>query len=245
MAYDLKVSHSSTKYSRMLAPGTVVLQEGCLLCSTLVSGVEQASLVATPVGTEKVIGWAITADSLPTQTAYVDIVTVPASGSLIVGLSNANLVTGSVYALDQTTNTPYTVSYTFAGTPPSGQVNVDITTGQLKFNAAQAGDTVQVTYLYYLTVTMAQQIFGQRFFNNQYLEQIYNQITIGAGEGELYTDQFDTSQNWAGGAPITLGPNGTLTIGGAGPVLDAVVVNVPNENQPMLGIRFTFTPSGA
>jgi hypothetical protein len=229
----------------MLAAGTVISQEGVLLCSVLQNGVETASLVASPTGSEKVIGFAKTADSLPTATSYVDVVTVPASGSLIVGLSNANIQLNSVYALDQTTNTAYTVDYTFAGTPSSGTVNVDITNGQLKFNVAQAGDTVQVTYIYQLTIPMAQQIFGQRFFNNQYLEAIYNQIEIGAGSGELYTDQFDTSQNYAAGSPLTLGANGTITIGGSGPVLDAVVVSVPNENQPMLGIRFSFQPNGS
>lgn len=244
MAYDLKYSHASTSLSRQLAAGTVVAQEGVLLCSVLQDGVEMASLVASPAGTEKVIGYAKTADSLPTATAAVDVVTVPASGSLIVGLSNANVQLNSVYALDQTTNTPYTISYTFAGTPASGTVNVDIVNGQLKFNAAQAGDTVQVTYIYQLTITMAQQIFGQRFFNNQYLEAIYNQIEIAAGSGELYTDQYDASQNYAAGSPLTLGANGTITIGGSGPVLDATVVSVPNENNAFLGIRFAFLPSG-
>jgi hypothetical protein len=227
------------RLSRSLATGTQVEQEGVLLCGVMESGVEKASLVATVAGAEKVIGFAYHASALPTRTSEVEIVTVPASGTLEVDLRNKNLVLNQVNAVDLDTAAPLTEDFVFAGAPGAGVVKIDAAAGKLKFHAGQAGHKVQVTYLYDLTFNQAVAKFGQRSINNQGLHEAFGQIEIGCGNGELYTDQFNGSVDYTSG-PLTLGDMGIITVGGAGPALKAVVCNIPSTEIPVLGVRFTF-----
>lgn len=240
--YDLKRSWASSRLGRQLAAGSTISQEGVLLCAVIEDGIEKAALVASPSGDEKVIGFAITADSLPDRTVAVDNIVVPASGSLIVALQQQNLVSGRVRVFDVTNNVALTVDNTFAGSPGAGVVKVDLAGGQLKFNAAQAGLPMVVTVLYDLTMIQADQFFGERFVNNRGLHAMFGQIELGAGFCELYTDQFDASADWANAATINLGPNGIVVVGGAGPSLPGVVVNVPSSAVPFLGLRIRFMP---
>lgn len=236
---DLKRTWASSRLARPIAAGIQVQQEGVLLCSVLQNGVEAVTVVPTVAGAEKVVGFAYHASALPSQTSNVEQLTVPASGTLILALNHHNLVAGDIYVYDQNALAALT-PVAFAGAPAAGQVGVDPVGGQLKFNAAQAGHSILVTYVYSLTVVQAIQQFGQRSINNLYLHETFGQIEAGMGDGELYTDQFDASQNYSSGSALTLGNNGIITIGGAGPVLNAVVCNIPSVDIPVLGVRFHF-----
>lgn len=236
---DLKRTHASGRLSRATAVGTQVQQEGVLLCGVIEGGVEKAKVVAAPAGSEKVIGFAYHASALPSQTSEVEAVQVPASGTLVVALRNHNLVVNEVRVYDVDAAVALTPDYTYAGVPAAGTVKIDAVGGNLKFAAGQAGHNVQATYLFTLTVTQAIAKFGQRSINNQLLHETFGQIEVGMGDGELYTDQFDASVDYTSG-PLKLGANGIITVGGAGPALNAVVVNIPSVDIPVLGIRFVF-----
>ncbi len=233
---DLKRSHSDMRLSRALAAGTVVEQEGVLLCAVLEDGVEKATIVATVAGTEKVIGFSMTGDSQPSQTSNVESVKVPASGSYVAQLSKTNLIAGKArFVANGTALTIITI-----GAPAAGEVLVNLSTGALTFNAAQAGATVVATYIYELTLSQSKAAFGQRHINNGGLHAEFGQVEVQAGHGELYTDQFNAAADYSTNPALTLGDNGIVTVGGAGVALNASVVHVPNAENPLLGIRFHF-----
>ena len=240
MAQDLKRTHASQRLGRLLAAGTVLDQEGVLVCAVIEDGVEKAALVAAPAGTEKVLGFTMLADSLPGRTSGVEEVTVPASGTLELDLRSHNLVVGRVRVLDVVAGTTRVVDATYAGVPPATDVKVDHVAGKAKFNVADAGKLFRLTYLHDLTLTEAKQMFGERFINNRGLHAEFGQAEIQCGIGELFTDQFDASKDYAAAATLNLGAAGIITVGGAGPVLKASVIGVPSVDQPMLGIRFSF-----
>lgn len=243
MSFDLKLTHSSLRLGRLVSASSQTIdQEGLLLCGVLEDGVEKVSLIGTTGADDKVIGFSQLGDALPDRTTEVEQIVVPTTATFIeVDLRNNNLIMNNVRAV-VVGGAALTIDYTYAGAPAAGTVKVDIVNGKLKFDTAQSGDTVDVTYKYQLTVTQAKQKFGERFINNNYLHAEFGQIEIGAGLAELFTDAFDASQDYTSGAPLQLGDNGIITIGGAGPILKATVISVPSVDNPRLGIRINFEP---
>ena len=237
--FDLKRTFCSQTLTRPLASGTVVEQEGLILCHKLEDGIEKLELVAVPQGTEIPVGYAKTADSLPTRTSSVEKITVPgAAATLQADLRSQNLVTTKVRALDLSTGLDLNVVEGWVNVPAAGDVVVDLATGRLKFNAAQAGVEVEFTYLYDLTLVQAKQKFGQRFVNNWGLHAEFGYCEVGHGHCELYTDQFDTSVDWTTAVP-TLGAAGQIVAGGLA-FNYAAVINVPSIDLPYLGVRIHF-----
>lgn len=235
---DLKRTHCDKTLSRPTAAGTIVEQEGVILCAVLEDGVEKAKLVATVAASDKVLGFSKTADSVPSRTSKVDSVLVPASGALTAQLTEANIVVAAVRAVLKETGAALTVIT--AGSPATGEVLV-ATSGLLTFHADQANKEVQVTYLFDLTMVQSKQRYGERHVNNRDLHATFGNIEVGMGFTELYTDAFDASADWSSAAPIKLGNNGMLTKTGVGPTLAGfVVTHVPTVANPMLGIRGSF-----
>lgn len=241
MAFDLKRTHASLRLGRLMSiTSPAIEQEGLLVCGILEDGVEKVMLVAAPVGTEHVIGFTQLADSLPERTSEVEEVIVPTSVTFSeLDLRHNNLITGQVRAV-VVGGAALTPDFTYAGVPAAGAVKIDLVNGKLKFNAAESGARVVVTYRYELTLTQAKQKFGERFVNNRGLHAEFGQMEIGTGLCELWTDGFDASQDYSAGAPLTLGANGIITIGGTGPVLDASVIHVPGTDSSLLGVRIRF-----
>jgi len=240
MSFDLKRTFCSLTIGRPLAAGTVVAQEGLILCSVLENGTEALQLVTPVVGTEIPLGYSKTADSLPDRTSAVEIVTVPAApATLEADLRNTNLVLNRIRAVDST-GVVLTIDPVFAGAPAANTVKIDLNQGRVKFNATQAGLDVTFTYLYMLTLTESIQKFGQRFVNNWGLHAQFGFCEVGSGHTELYTDQFDASVDWSVGNPIFLGDGGQIVQAGPGPLLKANVVHVPGTDSPYLGVRIHF-----
>jgi len=241
MSFDLKRTFSTQTTGRPLAAGTVIRQEGLILCAVLEDGVEKLALVDTVGGREIPIGFSKTADSLPDRTAYVEVVTVPAApASLEADLRNQNLVSGAIRAVDSN-GTVLAIDTTFAGAPAADTVKVDLNQGRVKFHANQAGLNVTFTYLYSLTLVEAEQKFGQRFVNNWGLHAQFGFCEVGTGHVELYTDQYDASVDWSVGNAIYLGDAGQLVQAGPGPQLKAQVVHVPGTDSSYLGVRIHFS----
>lgn len=241
MAFDLKRSFSTQTLGRPLAAGSVIEQEGLILCSVLEDGVEKLQLVDVVAGTEKVVGFSKTADSLPDRTSAFETITVPsAPATLEADLRSRNLVLNRVRAVDSAGVT-LTIDPIFAGAPALNTVKVDLAQGRVKFNATQAGLDVSFTYLFMLTLTEAKQKFGERFINNRGLHAEFGFCEVGSGHVELYTDQYDASVDWSVGNPVLLGDKGQLVQAGAGPVLKAQVIHVPGADSPYLGVRIHFS----
>jgi len=239
MAIDLKRTFSTQTLTRPLAAGSAVQQEGIVLVHRLEDGIEKVALVDVVAATDVPVGFSKTADSLPSRTSAVEVVTVPAAPtSLVADLRRQNLVVGKVRAVDSN-GVVLLIDPVFAGVPAAGSVKVDHPTGRVKFDAAQAGLDVKFTYLYDLTMIQAEQIFGQRFVNNWGLHATFGVIEVGHGHCELYTDQYDASVDWSVAVP-QLGDKGQIVAAGLGPVLNATVISVPSVDSALLGLRIQF-----
>jgi hypothetical protein len=240
MAIDLKKTFSTQTLTRPLSAGTVVEQEGLILVHRLEDGVEKVHLAATVAATDVPVGYAVTADSLPSRTAAVEVVTAPAApASLEADLRNQNLVLNNIRAVSSN-GTVLTIDPVYAGAPADNAVKVDLPTGRVKFHADEAGTDVTFTYLYDLTMVQAKQKFGQRFVNNWGLHAEHGFIEVGHGHAELYTDQYDASVDWATAATIQLGDAGQIVAAGVGPTLNAIVISVPSVDNALLGLRIQF-----
>jgi hypothetical protein len=241
--YDLKLTHSSLRLDRAIRTGDLVTQEGIVMLSVLQSGVEVTAVpnAGDVAASGLVLGFATTGDSLPSRTSACEDVTVPiAPASLITDVRNVNLVQNFIRIQRVDNNVVLTPDYTYAGSPAGGTVKIDVVHGAFKFNAAEAGVAIRITYLYDLTTLQAKQRFGQRNINNQNLHADFGRVEVLTGIGEIYTDQFDASVDWSNGNPITVGVGGVLNQGGAITV-PATVVSVPNESLPLLGLRFSIS----
>ena len=100
-----------------------------------------------------------------------------------------------------------------------------------------AGDQVTVTYSYALTVSQAIGLMGNAVPSG-YAGSLLGSTGVSQG-GRIYTNQFDSSKNWADATAIKLGANGQLTDQtGSGTVVPALIVSLPNQDIPFLGIEF-------
>ena len=61
-------------------------------------------------------------------------------------------------------------------------------------------------------------------------------MVLGLGEGEIFTDKFDSSKEYST-APLTVGANGLLTTGTA-LAFPGKVIALPSIDFPTLGVRF-------
>jgi len=234
MSYDLKRSHFSLILEKEVLPGEVITEEGVLLVAALdaATGTEKVQLSAG-AGTDVVAGFAIRDNADNSTTSSVEESTIPTSPNpLTVQLSNNNLVAGQIRVVASTTG-----ALTEGNPANPGEFSVSDSTGLMTFNSAQEGEDIVVTYRYNLTVAEARLKFFQRNINNE-AGTLFGQVGVGHGHGEIFTDQFDASVNWASNPSITSGANGQLTTGGSGVALDARVISVPNVNNPLLGVAF-------
>lgn len=229
--YDLKRSQFGKTIGRDLAAGTIVEQEGCLLCAVLEDGVEKAALVSSVASTDKVLGVAKTADSQPSRTSKVEAVLIPSAAPYTAQLSEVNLVSGRVRVV--VAGSALTV---VTGAPSAGEVQINHTTGTLTFNSAEAGSSAEVTYLFDLTVVQSKQRFGERHVNNRDLHSEFGKVEVGTDFVEFYTDQFDASADYSSGS-LKLMNNGMIGKSGSGPVLSLTVIHVPSAALPLLGVR--------
>ena len=235
MSIDLKRTWYQWTDPMALATGASVDNEGQGLVSVLEGGIEKVKPSAGGAG-EKVVGFARFRQKDFTSRALVESWVIPTSAPYTIQLGNQALISGQIRVADLTGAVDLTVQS--APAPASGFVQVDYVHGTLTFNAAQAGDSLSVYYRYQLTVAQALQFFYQPPTNypdpNYFL-----QVGAGKGKGRLFTMFYDASKAYDNSAALTLGADGIITIGGAGPVIPGCrVVHQPSSNDPFLGIEF-------
>jgi hypothetical protein len=230
MALDRRQIKFSEQVDRQVAAGITVMNEGAVLCEVIQNGVAVVTLVPSPSGSEKIAGFSLLPYALPNQAVSNEQFVVPSSGSLIFQLRFSNLVSGSELATYGLGGASLTIDETaFSATPPTGTVKVDIVGGRVKFAPGDAGNTIDFLYRYNQTVNQALLTQGERSINNRFLVNDLGIVGVLKGYLEISTDQYDTTVDWYTGAPLQLGPNGIITIGGAGPVIpSARVLAAPN-----------------
>ena len=119
--------------------------------------------------------------------------------------------------------------------------NGTITTTASGTTTITEGETVYVTYTYQMSAADLEQV-GVNFFNSTDDTQGSGKVSILQGGWRIYTDQFETDQNYAMNAQLFVSANGKFT----SEVLKyhfGRVVSIPTASDPYLGVEGEFTGS--
>jgi len=233
---DRKAIKVAETVDRQVLSGQGDFNEGCVLCEELENGVAKVYVKASPDGTEKTAGFSVLPYSLPSQAVSAEKFVVPASGSLVFSLRNANIVTASARAMVEGGSDLTVDELSFTSTPSTGTMKLDIVGGRIKFAAGDAGKVVTVIYRYNLTVAQARMKFQERSINNRDLVGHLGLVGVLKGYMEISTDQFDTTVDWTVSAPVLVGPNGILTTAGSGVAIPGLkVLAVPDLSGTLQG----------
>lgn len=224
MAIYLPLSKFRDSSEAITAPGAVIQAEGLALVranNNQAAGV----LPSTGTSTDLFAGFSSAGTSAaPFAEAFtnkVEVLTVSVTGAVVLARTP---VAGQVSVYNLTT-AAFVASPTVTGNSVSG-------TGM------NAGDDVRVTYKFAVTQVEAVALFG----NTQpggYSGAYVGQIGV-LKRGMIYTNQIDTSKNWAVATAVKLAANGQLTDqSGAGVTIDAQIIAVPGVEVPFLGLEFS------
>ena len=219
--YSLPLSKVVDSSEAVLAPGAVILAEGQALVRQP-GATAQGVMPSTGVAGEIFCGFAIAGVSAaPFAESFdnkVEHFVVPASGSVslqfapVAGQFFVSLASGGAVA----------------GATCVGKVLSDL----------PAGAEISVVYKYEMSVTQARARYGD-VQPGGYAGAVVGQIGQ-FKRGIIYTSEFDASADWAAATAIKLAANGQLTDqSGTGEAISAVVVALPSQDYPFLGIEFS------
>ena len=206
----------------VVAPGAVILAEGQALVRQ--PGATAAGVQPSTGGAGEIFcGFAIAGVSAaPFPEGYTNKVekfVVPASGSVSLQFAP---VAGQFSVTDMETGAAV------AGVTLLGKVLSGMT----------AGDQVSVVYKYALSVVQARALYGD-VQPGGYAGAQVGQIGL-AKRGVAYTSEFDASVDWAAATAVKLDANGQITDQtGTGVTIPAVVIALPSQDIPFLGIEFS------
>lgn len=236
MAFDLARTRYSLTEELPLAPGVAINEEGAVVKAILVSGKSAAQLTEGTSATESIVGFSENNALVPDQDIVTEAATIPAAGAVTVQLSHGNLVSGQVYVYDVTASAPMTD--VLSGSPTTGQVLVNIISGLLTFNAAQAGHLIQVRYRYNLTIQQRDIIYRQRPVNAK-SNTAQLTVTVMRGNGNVFTDQYDVTKDFSTASTLYADANGLVTTDNTKtPILGSRVISVPTAADKFLGFAF-------
>lgn len=200
--------------------------DGQAMVSVLVAGVAGVQ-PSDGVADEKFAGFTNTQTSaasfLQTTAVVVEDVVLPSSKAVTLGRAP---IAGTAIARDKDTGVVVAIASVV------GKVAT--------ISAGTAGQNLSITYRYNLTVVEA------RSRNGDVTPGGYAGLTTGSVSlvqaGTVYTDQFDTSADFAEvGAKIVLADNGLITtdtVNANGTPISGAIVGLPSVDYPYLGIDF-------
>ncbi len=228
----MALDRSKTFYSRTkptpLAAGVEIKDEGLVLVSVLENGIEKAKPSVGGSNTEVILGFSTDTSLRGTTRVEVETAKVPSSAAYTVNLANVLLVSNSLRVVNTANNTALTV---VTAAPNAGEVQVNYQTGLLTFNAAQQGIDILVTYR--RTLSAAEIPFTVRSANvNAGGQGIVENISVARGDGEIFTDMFDTAADYSNVTKLYAGANGIIT-------------SVQGSNTEIPGSRLIQAPSAS
>lgn len=231
MSFYLPFTRAEQSTEMIVAPGAQFLAEG--QAAVVAQGATSAGVMpSTGTASDVFVGFVFAGTSAaPFSEPYynkVEQFVVPSTGIVTLSLTP---IAGQVSTFDTTTDT-FTAAPTVSGMNVSGLT---------------AGDTVNVTYKYALTVIQARALFGD-IQPGGYIGNYVGQIGV-ITRGTIWTSEFNASGNWAAAGSaenvVVLAANGQLTLGtpgtaGAAPlaVPNAIVIGIPGQEVPFLGLTF-------
>lgn len=205
----------------VVAPGAVILAEGQALVRQ--PGATAAGVMpSTGAAGEIFCGFSIAGTSAaPFPEGYtnkVEAFVVPASGNITLQIAP---VAGQFSITNEET----------------GVAEVGTLAGKV-ISGLTAGDTVKVVYKYALTVVQARSLYGD-VQPGGYVGAQVGQIGQ-VKSGVVYTSEFDASIDWSAATAIKLAANGQLVDqSGSGSAIKAVVIALPSQDIPFLGLEFS------
>lgn len=151
------------------------------------------------------------------------------------------LSAGKTLTLSKLPNASTTLVYNVTTSAVAAPDSVSTVTGVVDLTTAGIVNNVYlITYRYSLSVLEA------RARNGDVTPGGYAGLTTGTCgvivSGTIYTDQFDTSKNWAAaaGATVKLSAAGLITdTSGSGVAISSAVIAAPSVDFPFLGLEFS------
>jgi hypothetical protein len=210
-------------FHRNVATGYDVATEGTPLVYVNEAGEGKVRPAQGAPG-EKFAGFSLSQVTVPGQLTAIE--TCKGAGSLTVKLARTQLVAGQVAIVVDG------VYLAVAAAAVPGKFAVDLTLGVVTLDAADAGTAlapveIKAIYRYKPTVAEALNAQGQATAGGIIAASYYS-ITGVIVEGDIATDQFDVTDNWAASTgPVYLG-NGILTLKAGGTELKGVnIIEAP------------------
>ncbi len=233
MTWDRQNSTYTTNKGADVLAGQTIAAEGAPLITVADGAGGVAVRACTGAGGEKFAGFSRTDSIRVTTDVIVESITIPLAGG-IVNLQHANIVAASGYAYDETAAAVLTQ---VVSPPGAGQCTINVTNGTIEFNVADASDVVTVSYRYNLTLEESKMKFRNSLPNN-IATDYFGRVGVMGGQGNFFTDQYNTAVAYAALGTIYLGANGLLTSGAGGTAI-GFCTQVPGTSNGYLGVEFT------
>ncbi len=222
MSFNLTLSFAKSISEKNVKTAVSISREGLVLMREYENG-EEVVLPSAGLASEDIVGFSASDNDSNDDTVRQEQVVVPTVAPFTVQLDRTTPITGQVSITGLVLN---------AGVA-AGQFDMNAT-GQLTFNTAEAGQTFSVLYRYSLSVAEAKDLFRQRHVNNS-AGADFERVSVWGGKGEIQTDQFDASGDYASGE-VFAGANGLAAA--TGNVKIGNVTHFPSIENPFLGISF-------
>lgn len=227
---NLQTSYTDDSKDRKLAIGVNPnsLQEGSALVSVIEDGYEKVKLSEGTEG-EKIVGFAYGTWFVPSTLVMTANATL--TGEVDTVQLFPNCVAGSIKITGTST---FTAKTSAEAVTAAGDFFIDTATGTLTIKGAE-NEVVVIAYRRNLTVTEQQTMFGSHSINGN-ANSLFEQVTVWKGNGEIWTDQYDTSADWSSATEAYTGANGLLTSDNASGCVAGRIIGKPTASNPFLGI---------
>lgn len=136
----------------------------------------------------------------------------------------SNVKVENLAGADYTLTTDYTVNATNGTITGTG-------------GSITAGETVYVTYTFEKTAADIDDSDGKNFFNTTDDTAGSGKITLLQGNWRIYTDQFDTAQDYTVNTQLYVGAGGKFTTSAGGSKKFGKCVEIPTASNPYLGVE--------
>jgi hypothetical protein len=227
---NLQTSYTDDSKDRKLAIGVNPnsLQEGSALVSVIEDGYEKVKL-SEGTKDEKLVGFAYGTWFVPST------LVMTASATLTGEVDTVQLFPNCVADSIKITGTSTFAAKTSAdAVAAAGDFFLDTATGTLTIKGAE-NEVVVIAYRRNLTVSEQQTMFGSHSINGN-ANSLFEQVTVWKGNGEIWTDQYDTSADWSSATEAYTGANGLLTSDNTSGCVAGRIIGKPTASNPFLGI---------
>lgn len=233
---DINRSRFFETYVSEVHSAVNAIEEGVALVHTIEGGIGKVR-PSVGGGSENFAGIAMGRSATPTVVPYIENLTVPSSGAYTVTLSKPMSGTAiSVVAIAAGVRTALTAG------AASNAGEYSISSGVITVNSSKAGNTLEVTYKY--AISLQEAIMRYNFQQNG-THNVTDLGTIGvATTGIVFTDRFDVASNWGSAtaaSSIYITADGIFTLtSSSNTKVEVTIVSIPTSADSFLGLR---TPS--